>query len=143
MLKNMDQRQKVIEEAKTWLKTPYHLNARLKGIGVDCGTFLMACFIGTGLILDADLGSFKSDFHLHRGEEVYLEWLSRYCQLVTTPLPGDIVVYKTGRIYSHGALIIDWPKIIHVDRIHGVLFGDAQEAQLINRPHLFWSYWRV
>ena len=71
------ERRMVVAEALTWKGTPYHLNARVKGAGVDCGTFLIAAFSGAGLIEDVDLGAFAHDFHLHRGEEVYEEWLRR------------------------------------------------------------------
>ena len=139
-----DQRQRVLAEAATWLGTPYHLNARLKGIGVDCGTFLMACFANTGLILDEDVGPFSPDFHLHRGEEIYFRQLEKYCHRLPagqSPLPGDIATYQFGRIYAHGALVVEWPKIIHVHRQRGVIWDIATDNSLSFRQGPFWSYW--
>jgi len=140
---NMQERKKVVAEALTWLKTPYHLNARIKGVGVDCGTFLIACFAGAGLIDDVDLGTFKPDFHLHRSDEVYVTWIKRYCREVTRkPLPGDIVLYRFGRILSHGALVVEWPQIIHATVGVGCVLADAATDAIAPRQAGVFSFWR-
>ena len=36
----MNQRQRVVAEAETWLRTPYHHMGRIKGGGIDCPTLL-------------------------------------------------------------------------------------------------------
>lgn len=112
-----EQRQAIIAEAFSWINTPYHLNARIKGVGVDCGNFVLAAFVNAGLVEDADLGDRKPDFHLHRGEEIYLKWLDVYCRKLDESediLSGDIVVFQFGRIVAHGAIVTEWPEIIHI-----------------------------
>ena len=37
-------------------------------------------------------------------------WLARN---ISHPLHGDIAVWKIGRAYSHGAIVLLWPCIIH------------------------------
>jgi cell wall-associated NlpC family hydrolase len=135
-----EQRAAVIEEAKTWLGTPYHLNARIKGVGVDCGTFLIASFYGAGLIEDVDLGTSYADFNLHRSDEIYLKWILKYCRQVETPQPGDIILYRFGRILSHGALVVDYPRIIHAPA-QGVIYGDDTDAALSTRRAGVFSFW--
>jgi len=44
------ERQLVIKEALTWLSTPFHHEAMIKGAGVDCGMFLAAVYRVAGLI---------------------------------------------------------------------------------------------
>jgi hypothetical protein len=34
----------VVKEALTWLGTPYHHHARVKGVGVDCARLLCAVY---------------------------------------------------------------------------------------------------
>ena len=138
---SQEQRQAVIAEARKWIGTPYHLNAQIVGVGVDCGTFLTAVFEGAGLIERPDLGTFTPDFNLHRGDEVYLGWLRKYCRQVTTARPGDIVVYRFGRIFAHGALVLDWPQIIHCYTGRGVILADATDATLAPRQGSIWSFW--
>jgi len=139
---SMEQRKKVVAEALTWLKTPYHLNARIKGAGVDCGTFLIASFAGAGLIDVVDLGTFKSDFHLHRSDEVYVTWIKRYCREVTRePLPGDIILYRFGRILSHGALVVNWPQIIHANIGVGCVLANGVTDVMARRQAAIYSFW--
>lgn len=138
------ERRMVVAEALTWKGTPYHLNARVKGVGVDCGTFLIAAFAGAGLIEEVDLGTFARDFHLHRGDEVYEAWLRKYCREVTgegDPLPGDIILYRFGRIRSHGALVVQWPTLVHAYYDIGVIEADARETPLADRQEAVYSFW--
>lgn len=135
-----EQRAAVVREAKTWLGTPYHLNAKIKGAGVDCGTFLISSFHGAGLIPDVDLGTFFSDFHLHKTDEVYLRWILEFCRPVEIAQPGDIILYRYGRILSHGALVVDFPRIIHAPR-EGVVFGEATDEPLAKRQAGIFSFW--
>ena len=51
-----EQRQAVVAEALTWLGTPYHHRARVKGAGVDCGQLLAAVFEGAGVLRHVDPG---------------------------------------------------------------------------------------
>ena len=137
-----EQRAAVVSEALTWLRTPYHLNASVKGAGVDCGTFLIAAFHGVGLIDHVDLGMFKPDFHLHRSSEVYLDWVGQYCEQVDRdPLPGDIVLYRYGRIVAHGVLVIDWPRVIHAKQVGGVQYADALQPSMATRQDSIHSFW--
>jgi len=135
-----EERATVIAEAKTWLGTPYHLNAKVKGAGVDCGTLLIAVFSGAGLIPEVDLGTNFSDFHLHRSDEIYLGWILKFCRPVPVAQPGDIILYKFGRIISHGALVVDYPTIIHAPA-QGVMWGDATDEPMIKRQAGIFSLW--
>lgn len=137
-----EQRQRVVSEARSWIGTPYHLNAQIKKVGVDCGTFLAAIFEGAGLIEHADLGSFKPDFHLHRSDEVYRAGLEKYCSPVTCePQPGDILLYRFGRIASHGAVVTEWPRLIHAAAGVGVVGTSAYDTALVGRLVATYSFW--
>jgi hypothetical protein len=34
-------------------------------------------------------------------------------EIQTLPLHGDLAIFKIGRAYSHGAIVLLWPCIIH------------------------------
>jgi cell wall-associated NlpC family hydrolase len=123
---------KVITEALTWKETPYHRGARLKGVGVDCGQFLIAVYEATGVLKPGECnpGYYPQEIHLHRSEERYLEWILKYCDPVDSPQPGDIAMFKFGKSSSHSAIIINWPTVIHSYVRIGVVISNANEALL-------------
>lgn len=126
-------RDAVVTEAKTWLRTPYHSGARLKGVGVDCGQFLIGVYANTGVLQQGECepGGYAFDWHLHRSEEKYLSWVQKYCELIDgDPLPGDIAVFQFGRCVSHAGIVVAWPMIVHSYVGRGVIYSNIDEALL-------------
>ena len=122
----------VVEEAKTWLRTPWVHRARVKHAGVDCAQLLIGVFAGAGVIAEFDTGEYPADWMLHREDERFIGWIDKYMvPLEGTPQPGDIVLWKYGRCFSHAAIVIDWPVVIHSFRKErGVVWGDATLGDL-------------
>ena len=123
--------QAIINEAVSWLGTPYDYGSAEKGKGIDCAKFLLAVYKKVGLIrpgfqpphmnpdwsfkADADPAAFK-EFILKCGHEVPFD----------ERLPGDIVSYQfpgyAGRLYeTHLAILIENDLIIHAVRDHEVM----------------------
>ena len=65
-------RQAVVAEALSWLGTPYAHRQQLKSVGVDCAQLPLAVYAAAGVIGEADVGAYAAQWHLHRGEELYL-----------------------------------------------------------------------
>ena len=108
-----EQQQAVVEEARSWLRTPYCHQGRVKGAGIDCAMILADVYHAVGLIPYIDPRPYPPDWHMHKSDERYLGWVHQYADRVQTPEPGDVVLYKYGRCVSHGGIVIDWPTIIH------------------------------
>ncbi len=110
-----NQRAEIVAEARKWIGTPYHNCADVRGAGVDCGMLLVRIFVDTGLIAPFDPRPYPPDWHLHRDAERYLESIFDYAGEVETPSLGDIVVFKYGRAFSHGAIVtgLDPITIVH------------------------------
>lgn len=113
----MTTREAVIKEAETWLRTPHHNGACIKGVGVDCGQFPWAVYHAAGLMpeIPEDL-RYSPQFHLNRDEEWYLKFALKFGKELPEgkfPKKGDFALYKVGRVFSHGAIVIEWPLIIH------------------------------
>lgn len=136
------ERAMVIEEARTWLGTPYHPHARVKGAGVDCAMLLIEVYRACNLIPDVDPGHYAPDWHLHRSDELYLKSIIRYAREVPEPLPGDVALFRFGRCVSHGAIVIAWPTVIHAYRGEGCVLADAAQRQLAGRLAGFYSIWK-
>lgn len=128
-------RARIIEEAKTWLRTPWHHAARVKGSGVDCGQLIIGVYINAGLVEHFETGGYPADWMLHQSEERYLGWVEKYLDPVDVPQPGDVAAWRYGHCFSHGAIVVDWPTIIHAYRREkGVVWGDATQGD-IGREH--------
>jgi cell wall-associated NlpC family hydrolase len=117
----------VLAEAASWLRTPYEACADVKGHGVDCAMLLVRVYHVAGLIPAIDPRPYAPQWHLHRDEERFLGWLEEHGARVENPQPADVAVFRVGRAYSHGAIVVAWPRVIHAnaaDRM--VAYGDAE-----------------
>jgi hypothetical protein len=99
------ERARVVAAARAWIGTPYHNCADIKGVGVDCGMLLVRVFVDTGLCPAFDPRPYPVDWHLHRSEERYLGFIFDRSREVTSPQPGDVMVLRYGRCYSHGGIV--------------------------------------
>ncbi len=126
-------RVRIIAVADSWLGTPYHPMGRVKGVGVDCLTLLAEVYAEAGLIAPLEVPYYPHDWHLHRAAERYLEGLSRYTHEVQLPLAGDIVPFRFGRCFSHGAIVIEWPRIIHAYVGRACMIENVQTATWLMR----------
>lgn len=137
----MTLRPRVIAEARTWLNTPYHHLADVKGVGVDCAMLLVSVYKATGLVpAGLDPRPYVPDWHLHRGEEKFLGWLAQHGTPVERPQPGDVAVWRFGRTYSHGAIVVDAQGgIVHAYKdASSVVLGSLHESALAQRPVRYW-----
>lgn len=148
-----DERKKVVEVAYSWLRTPYHHHAKIKGVGIDCLTLLAAIYEEAGIIENIPIPKYSHQWHLHHSDELYLNGLLKYAHEIEKPLPGDIVIWKFGRCFSHGAIVVNWPTIIHAylgqnctlengfaDWLNYV--GENTSDQGKRRERKFFSHWK-
>lgn len=142
------ERSKIVEIAKTFLRTPYHHMGRVKGAGVDCLTLLVEVYREAGLIPKIDLPYYPKDWHMNRSEERYLKGLLQYAVETDEKKPGNIIIWKYGRCYSHAAIIIDYPIFIHAYSGHGCVLENIDNAQFLtkigqeDRPYKIFSFWK-
>jgi cell wall-associated NlpC family hydrolase len=106
-------RDQIIADAREWLYTPYQHKGRVKGVGVDCGGLLYQVY-------NPYLGPFKPfptdyapDWALHQANEIYLDFIMDYVELVSVPVKAGIAMFQVGRNYSHGAICTGAGKYIH------------------------------
>lgn len=112
----LDWRSKVVAEAMTWKGTPFHHKGRKKGIGCDCGGFIYETFKqSVGLPHESFPSHYAEDWGLHKeNNEIYLAFLKPYVIPVRGKLqPGDLIMFKMGRNFSHGTLYIGNDQVVH------------------------------
>jgi NlpC/P60 family putative phage cell wall peptidase len=119
----IEQRAEMVSEARSWIGTPYHMGAMVKGAGADCGSFLLGVLQACGLAEGEEVGQWKADWFCHTSQERYLRRMMRnaakICEQISYPslnaLPGDLVLTRSSnsRVYNHAGIVLKWPRIIH------------------------------
>jgi cell wall-associated NlpC family hydrolase len=132
----------IVAEALSWEGTPYAARARIKGLGVDCAMLPAVVYHAVGLIPEL-VPDYTQDWMMHRDEELFLSYITPYAREITAAqaAPGDLVIWRFGRTYSHSAIVIDLPVVLHaVIRGGAVVRGDiTRDSDLIDRPRRFFS----
>lgn len=128
-------RDRVVAVARSFIGTPYHDCAKLKGIGVDCATSIALIFVEAGLEQDIPIPAYSPQWYLHKDAELYLQFVEQYAREIEADKaqPGDLVLYKFGRCFAHGGIIVDpgFPAIVHAYKQAGrVVLGEGDSGVL-------------
>jgi len=143
------QRAEVVRVARKWIGTPYVSNAMVLGAGVDCAMLLVAVYRECGMIPeDLDPRPYPPQWHLHQNEETYLNVVDRFAQAISGPPgPGDVVLFRVGRLFAHGAIVTEWPTVVHA-RAPGKCWEEDVSRDSFGK-HALWrleqryfSHWR-
>lgn len=145
-----EHRQLIVDLAREWKGTRYLSNAMIKGPrgGVDCAMLLVAVYADAGIVSkDFDPRPYPPQWHMHRGEEQYLNTvLAKSHEISSDPGPGDVVLFKIGRLFAHGAIVSAWPRVIHARAPMPVIEEDISKMTtgkhaLVNVARRFFSFW--
>jgi hypothetical protein len=108
---------------------------------------LLRCvYSEAGLIEDFDPGYYAPQFFLHNKEERFLATVQAHSREIAEAdaKPGDVVMYRFGLCYAHGAIIVGrgWPhEIIHAHMPSGRVIRsggrDGELARSIRSPRFF------
>lgn len=144
----------IIEEAFSWLGTPFVNNGDIKGPNgaVDCAMLLRRCYVDTGRLEAFDPRPYPPSWHVHQSEELFIKWIEKLGGIETDkPQLADIAIYQFGRCFSHGAVIVNSKEIVHAFAGAGmcllsrmdepVLAYRAQASQQYPRPIRFYNVW--
>lgn len=142
----LEQRAAIVAAARRWIGTPYHHAADVIGEGCDCGMLLVRVFVDCGLVPAFDPRPYARDWHLHRSEESYLGFVFARAAEVAEPAPGDVVVFRHGRTYSHGGIvsIADPLTLVHASfPARMVLEEPLAGSPFAAKERRFFSYWKT
>jgi hypothetical protein len=137
----------VIAEARSWIGTPYHHMAYVKGLkgGVDCGMILIGVYSTVGFFPFFDPRPYPRQFHLHQRQEWYKNIVEDFCTEESSPVPGGIALWKVGRIFSHGSIVTEWPRVVHAvageELVHEV--NNVLNTSLRNQEVKFYNPWKA
>lgn len=153
------QRCAVVAMAKTWLGTPYRSGGAVRGAngGVDCAMLPARVYEEAGVLPRMKVDFYPQDWHLHRSTERYLDQVMKFAHELPPgedPKPGDFVLWKFGRCFSHGAIVVLWPRIIHAFIGGPCRFANAEQEHKLQyvgepgptygklRERKFFTLWR-
>jgi len=107
-------RAQIVAEARAWLGTPFHHQACLRGVGVDCAQMVIAVARAVGYVPE----QFAVGGYAQRPEPgIILETLGQWCRQIALAeaLPGDILVLRWERDPAHLAIVTETDplRIIH------------------------------
>lgn len=139
-------RERVVTAARTWLRTPFHDCAAIKGVGVDCANLLAQAYEEAGVVDHVEIEPYSPQWFLHHSEELFIGYLLKagaHEIAESDAQMADIVMFKIGRCYAHGAIIVEWPnEMIHAYKPLGaVTTARLDEGELADRPRRFFSLW--
>lgn len=121
----------VVAEALSWVGTPFHDCAGVKGEGCDCAHLLIRCYAAVGLIPQEQDPAYSPQWFQHRDEPRFLQGLEAHGGRRIDPaaaLPGDVLMYTFGRHAAHAAIIVDATSIVHAYKPVGLVTrGDRRE----------------
>ncbi len=140
-------RARIVQEALSWLGTPYRPNACLKGVGVDCMQLVMAVYEASGLLdianeLTLCEMSYVINACQHGPDTRYIDGVEKYCRQIPVAQVGcgDIGMVWVGHGFAHSVLVIDTLpfRVIHATMDRGVMITDRNRHPLLRRAKTQW-----
>lgn len=127
---------RIIAEALTWVGTPFHEQADVKGVGVDCVFFYARTYQAVGVVpLDwpdprpYPSGRYREGIGTRYRDELLIPYFDELPS-GTCPERGDGVLYKMLAAEVHGVIVVDWPRVIHAHPQLGVIEDFADRNSL-------------
>lgn len=135
-------RGRIVQDALSWVGTPFHDCSGVKGAGCDCVHLLWRVGQACGIVPpDLDLYPYGPQWFQHRDEPRFLLGLEGYAHRIEAAQvdAGDFAMFNFGRHAAHAGIIIDENSMVHAYKPVGrVTVGDRHEFG----PRLD-SYWSL
>ena len=113
----MENRLRIVLEAFDWVGTPYHHQARVKKVGVDCAQLVAGVAENVfPKLKPINTPVYSVEWHMHNREEKMCELIESFkCTRIelSEAIPGDILTFKFGRVQSHMGILINDNQFIH------------------------------
>ena len=112
-------RKEIINEAVTWMGTPWQHQACVKNVAVDCAMFVAGVARNIGLVTEKEMKlipNYPKDWHFHKDFPMLpfiMEQLGCKEKDKERMRAGDILVFKIGRVPSHLGILLEDNILIH------------------------------
>lgn len=110
-------RKTIVAVARTWIGTPYHHQASLKGAGVDCIGLIRGVWRELFGREPEALPAYSGDWAEATGHEAMLQAAGRHLAPIDPALvrEGDVIVFRlrAGAVAKHAAIATGAGRMIH------------------------------
>lgn len=141
-------KQAIVDEARSWVGTPYHSHQRLKGVGVDCAQLVAGVLenaLGVTITTDMD---YSPEWNIHNREEKMLALMEGVGGVRTeTPEAGDVVAFRIGRAYGHMGIMTTTVTFVHAflspgdkSTDNGTVAEVYMTGEWARMPKLYYTY---
>lgn len=106
----------IVAEAKTWVGTPYHHQACVKGVGVDCAMLVYGVATACGLELLNIPTNYSTQWNIHNEDPWLIRVLEQYgCEQIPVEQtkPGDILCFWVGKTFGHLGIMVSDTTFVH------------------------------
>lgn len=132
-----ESRRRALEwEANSWVGTPFHQHATLKGVGVDCVHLAAAIYIATGFLDRFEPGHYNMDGGENGDEDRVIDWVEksgRFARQPAGPLIGDLLCFRNGRWPYHVGVMISERQFVHACAHHQVMVSNIDDTTYAKR----------
>jgi cell wall-associated NlpC family hydrolase len=134
-----DRQRHLAHVAQSWLGTPFHPHAAIRGVGVDCVHLLAEICREPDLFAGYELPRYTMDGGDHTDASQVLSWLEahprfRRIDLASEALAaGDLITFRLGRVAHHVGPILSQKTFLHAIRDCGVLESRIDEKTYARR----------
>jgi len=156
------ERAAVIAEGLSWIGTLFHHQGRVKikrapdGTvidrgGADCAYSLLEIYHKAlpHRVTNMDFGHYAQTWSMTKAGALSERYLSTVLGIpgvkeTSTPKPGDMVLFRVGLAFAHGAIIIEpgWPHIIHANGETRSFMRDVgDQGRLARQQKRFFTFW--
>ena len=144
-----DFRNAIVEQARSWIGTPYMMCGRVKGVGVNCAQLLYGVAKDASVLPeDAPEPRFLTpQFAMHVKQEKLVDYITSYGGVETTEdkvKNGDVILFKTGMVCGHAAIIVDWDHklVVHSIAPQGCHTASIHEGRLARYQRRYFTLWK-
>lgn len=109
----------IVDVARTYIGTPWHHAARVKGVGIDCSGLLIMVSQDLGIPVEDELSYTEND-----EIELMTSGILKHCRQLgeeETSQDGDLFVFRQLPImYNHCGIFVEPNAMVHAWRTSGV-----------------------
>ena len=109
-------REKIVELARSWIGTPYHHQASLKGVGTDCLGLVRGVYRELYGVEAENPPPYTPDWAEATGLETMLKAAERHLERQKGEMqPGDVLIFRMrpGMVAKHAAIVSAPQRMIH------------------------------
>ncbi len=119
--------QRIVDEALSWIGTPYRHQGRRRGVGCDCLGLVMGVWQAVCGALPEQPRDYAADWAEADGTDRLLEAARKYCSEKAPErlAAGDLILFRwrPGLAAKHCAIALDADRMIHAYEGHAVLIS--------------------